>query len=86
MNFYCQDIKLGTEAGNGNSDGENFTDMNGDMMDSLCLEVLHLEGIARLVCLKYLLLFRTADSNRNTSILIHSFRKIMKNGSYFCAL
>jgi len=45
-------MNLGTEAGNGNSDGENFRVMNGDMIDSLCLQVLHSEGIARLECLK----------------------------------
>lgn len=41
MNFPCQVINLGIEAANGNSDGENFRVMNGDVMGSLCPEVLH---------------------------------------------
>lgn len=41
MNFPCQVINLGIEAANGNSDGENFRVLNGDVMGSLCPEVLH---------------------------------------------
>lgn len=86
MNFYCWVVDLGRGAGNGNSDGENFRVVNGDMVDSLCLEVLRLWGIARSVCLKKqhcLLLFRTAGSNRKW---IHNSRKVMKSYSYFCLL
>lgn len=67
MNFYCYVINLGTEAaGNGNSNGEYCRAVNGGAMDSLRLGVLHLEGTARLVCLKHqrYLLLVGADSNR----------------------
>lgn len=85
-NLYWWVVDLGTGAGNGNSNGEYFRVVNGDIMDSLCLGILHVWGIARLVCLKKqhcLLLFRTADCSRKW---IHNSREIMKNYSYFCPL